>query len=488
MIKIRDVSYSYQEESVEMNLQSINMEIKKGECILLCGKSGCGKTTMTRLLNGMIPNFYDGVFSGEVLVDGKEVAALPMHEIAKQTGSVFQNPRTQFYTVNTSSEIAFGLENMGVSSEEIKKRVKQTAADLDIEYLLDKNIFMLSGGEKQIIAFASVYAMDPEIYVMDEPSSNLDAYAIEKIKRILALLKKQGKTIVIAEHRTYYLKDLADRVMFMENGKIAAEYSMDEIAAFTYEQHIETGLRMVNILEHPFVKRKEDAADSKITLKDVKFRYEDQLALDIPNAEIDSGRITAVIGNNGAGKSTFVSCLCGLKKRVKGAFLQNGQRTAIKKRIKDSYLVMQEVNHQLFSDSVYDEIVLGVKGADEPEVSRIMTELDIGQLTERHPATLSGGQKQRVLIASAMFCKKKVLIFDEPTSGLDFYHMVQTCELLKKLKNKNTFVFIITHDYEFIANLCDDVMHMEQGRISDYYRLDHEGIGKLKNFFGQSIL
>lgn len=482
MIEIRNVSYSYQAESTGMNLQSINMKIEKGECILLCGKSGCGKTTMTRLLNGMIPNFYDGLFSGEVLVDGREVSALPMHEIARKTGSVFQNPRTQFYTVNTSAEIAFGLENMGIDSDQIKARVSQTAADLGIEHLLDKSIFMLSGGEKQIIAFASVYAMDPDIYVMDEPSSNLDAYAIEKIRRILELLKKQGKTIVIAEHRIYYLQGIADRVILMENGSMVQEYSLDDISAFTYEQHLRTGLRMVDIRDHPFVERRTEKAEYKITLKDVKFRYEQKLVLDIPGAELDSGRITAIIGNNGAGKSTFVSCLCGLEKKVKGSFFKNDRRTAIKSRVKDSYLVMQEVNHQLFSDSVYDEIVLGIKDVDEAEVGRIMAELDISQLKERHPATLSGGQKQRVLIASAMFCKKKVLIFDEPTSGLDFYHMVQTCGLLKKLKKKDTFLFIITHDYEFIANLCDDVIHLEAGEIRDYYRLDNEGIGKLKLF------
>ena len=161
MISFQNVTYSYQENGEPKSLNSINLKVKDGECILLCGKSGCGKTTMTRLLNGMIPNFYDGNLQGAVLLDGKNLFDLPMYEISKQVGSVFQNPRTQFYTVNTTSEIAFGCENFGMEPEKIATRVKQTAEDLEIEYLLDRNIFNLSGGEKQIIAFASIYAMSP---------------------------------------------------------------------------------------------------------------------------------------------------------------------------------------------------------------------------------------------------------------------------------------------------------------------------------------
>ena len=153
---------------------------------------------MTRLLNGMIPNFYEGNLQGTVLLDGKNLFDLPMYEISKQVGSVFQNPRTQFYTVNTTSEIAFGCENLGMEPEKIASRVKQTAEDLEIEHLLDRNIFNLSGGEKQIIAFASVCTMSPQVYVLDEPSSNLDIHAIEKVRKILSLLKQQGKTIIIA--------------------------------------------------------------------------------------------------------------------------------------------------------------------------------------------------------------------------------------------------------------------------------------------------
>lgn len=485
MISFQNVTYSYQESGEPKSLDSINLEVKDGECILLCGKSGCGKTTITRLLNGMIPNFYEGKLQGNVMVDGKNLFDLPMYEISKRVGSVFQNPRTQFYTVNTTSEIAFGCENLGMEPQEIAERVKQTAKDLQIEYLLNRNIFNLSGGEKQIIAFASIYAMSPQIYVLDEPSSNLDIQAIEKVRKILSLLKQQGKTVIIAEHRTYYLKDLIDRAIYMEDGKVVGEYTMAELARLTYEERVNSGIRTVDLLSYPITAHHARSSGHTIELKDIHCFYGQTEALSIPKLSIPSGRITAIIGTNGAGKSTFVSCMCGLMKKTKGTFLLDGKKQSAKEQVRDSYLVMQEVNHQLFSDSVREEIVLGSGESSENSLQEIMTALDISALSERHPMTLSGGQKQRVIIASAMFCGKKILYFDEPTSGLDFSHMIQTCQLLKQLQKEDVFLFIITHDYELIASVCDSVIHVENGQVQEQYLLDSVGTEKLKAFFSQ---
>jgi len=485
MISFQNVTYSYQESGEPKSLDSINLEVKDGECILLCGKSGCGKTTITRLLNGMIPNFYEGKLQGTVMVDGKNLFDLPMYEISKRVGSVFQNPRTQFYTVNTTNEIAFGCENLGMEPQEIAERVKQTAKDLQIEYLLNRNIFNLSGGEKQIIAFASIYAMSPQIYVLDEPSSNLDIQAIEKVRKILSLLKQQGKTVIIAEHRTYYLKDLIDRAIYMEDGKVVGEYTMAELARLTYEERVNSGIRTVDLLSYPITAHHARSSSHTIELKDIHCFYGQTEALSIPKLSIPSGRITAIIGTNGAGKSTFVSCMCGLMKKTKGTFLLDGKKQSAKEQVRDSYLVMQEVNHQLFSDSVREEIVLGSGESSENSLQEIMTALDISALSERHPMTLSGGQKQRVIIASAMFCGKKILYFDEPTSGLDFSHMIQTCQLLKQLQKEDVFLFIITHDYELIASVCDSVIHVENGQVQEQYLLDSVGTEKLQAFFSQ---
>ena len=487
MIRIQNVSFTY-EQADAPSLKNINLSIKAGECVLLCGKSGCGKTTLVRLLCGMLPDFYNGVFSGSVSVKGIDPVSAPMYEIAKTVGTVFQNPRTQFYTVNTTSEIAFGCENLGMEPKAIRKRVDDTADALHIRPLLDRNIFQLSGGEKQKIAFASIYAVNPDIYVLDEPSSNLDNHAIGELRSMLQFLKAQGKTIIIAEHRMWYLKELADRVLYMKDGKIEKEYTMRELDSMSVAERMETGIRPVSLYDFfPIIKEQIERSgdirgNASIQMKDVYFsykKYEEKSSLAVPEACFPSGAIIAVIGNNGAGKSTLVSVIAGLLKNKKGALTVNGTIQSAKERLSMSYMVMQEVNHQLFTDSVKEEIVLGIKNPDEAALNTVLKKMDIGHLKDRHPMTLSGGQKQRVAIAAAVFCKKKILIFDEPTSGLDFFHMVQTAELIKTLKADDTYIFVITHDYEFIVTACDIVVEVKNGGIEAQYPLDAQGFHRL---------
>ena len=489
MIHIQNVSFTY-EQADTPSLKNINLSVKTGECVLLCGKSGCGKTTLIRLLCGMLPDFYNGVFTGSVSVKGIDPVTAPMYEIAKTVGTVFQNPRTQFYTVNTTSEIAFGCENFGMEPKLIRDRVYETADALHINSLLDRNIFQLSGGEKQKIAFASIYAVNPDIYVLDEPSSNLDNHAINELRSMLQFLKAHGKTIVIAEHRIRYLKELADRVVYMKEGQIEKEYTIQELDSMSIAERMETGIRPVSLggFSSVIKEQSESSGDiggnASIQMKDVCFsytKYKGQPSLTIPEACFPAGTVIAVTGNNGAGKSTLVSVIGGLLKNKKGTVKLNGNIQSAKERLFVSYMVMQEVNHQLFTDSVKEEIVLGVKNSDEDALNAVLTKMDIAYLKDRHPMTLSGGQKQRVAIAAAVFCKKKILIFDEPTSGLDFFHMMQTAELIKTLKADDTYIFVITHDYELIAAACDIAVELKNGRIESQYPLDMQGILRLQN-------
>lgn len=242
MVKIEHVSFAYPNER-EGGLQDIDLTIQAGECVLLCGRSGCGKTTIIRLLNGLVPNFFSGELSGKVDVDGMDVFHTPMYRIAAHVGSVFQNPRTQFFNVDTDSEIAFGIENKAVPPAELHQRVGKTADDLGINNLRGRNIFELSGGEKQKIAFASVYAMNPDVYLLDEPSSNLDMTSIGTLREHLRLIKRQGKTILIAEHRLYYLMDLADRVVYLSQGKISGIYTPKELQSISERERKTVGLR-----------------------------------------------------------------------------------------------------------------------------------------------------------------------------------------------------------------------------------------------------
>lgn len=489
MIHIQNVSFTY-EQADTPSLKNINLSVKTGECVLLCGKSGCGKTTLIRLLCGMLPDFYNGAFTGSVSVKGIDPVTAPMYEIAKTVGTVFQNPRTQFYTVNTTSEIAFGCENFGMEPKLIRDRVYETADALHINSLLDRNIFQLSGGEKQKIAFASIYAVNPDIYVLDEPSSNLDNHAINELRSMLQFLKAHGKTIVIAEHRIRYLKELADRAVYMKEGQIEKEYTMQELDSMSISERMETGIRPVSLGGFSSIVKEQSessgdiGADASIQMKDVSFsytKYTETPSLFIPEAYFPAGTVIAVTGNNGAGKSTLVSMIGGLLKNKKGTIRINGNIQSAKERLFVSYMVMQEVNHQLFTDSVKEEIVLGVKNPDEEALNAVLTKMDIERLKDRHPMTLSGGQKQRVAIAAAVFCKKKILIFDEPTSGLDFFHMMQTAELIKTLKADDTYIFVITHDYELIAAACDIAVEVKNGRIESQYVLNTSGFERLQN-------
>ena len=489
MIHIQNVSFTY-EQADTPSLKNINLSVKTGECVLLCGKSGCGKTTLIRLLCGMLPDFYNGAFTGSVSVKGIDPVTAPMYEIAKTVGTVFQNPRTQFYTVNTTSEIAFGCENFGMEPKLIRDRVYETADALHINSLLDRNIFQLSGGEKQKIAFASIYAVNPDIYVLDEPSSNLDNHAINELRSMLQFLKAHGKTIVIAEHRIRYLKELADRAVYMKEGQIEKEYTMQELDSMSISERMETGIRPVSLGGFSSIIKEQSecsgdiGGNASIQMKDVSFsytKYTETPSLFIPEAYFPAGTVIAVTGNNGAGKSTLVSMIGGLLKNKKGTIRINGNIQSAKERLFVSYMVMQEVNHQLFTDSVKEEIVLGVKNPDEEALHTVLTKMDIERLKDRHPMTLSGGQKQRVAIAAAVFCKKKILIFDEPTSGLDFFHMMQTAELIKTLKADDTYIFVITHDYELIAAACDIAVEVKNGRIESQYVLNTSGFERLQN-------
>jgi len=487
MIKIDHISFSYGEENENTGgVRDIDLNIEDGQFVVLCGESGCGKTTITRLINGLIPHYYEGQMAGEVWVNGEKVSEQPLYDTAAVVGSVFQNPRSQFFNVDTTSEITFGCENLGQPEKDIRERFAKTVRDFRLEKLMDRNIFHLSGGEKQKIVCAGVSIMEPDVLVMDEPSSNLDAASILDLRKILAFWKSQGKTIIVSEHRLYYLRGLADRFIYLAEGQVSRDYSAAEFEQLTEQQRSNMGLRTFALerLLPPVLPQQEKTA---LALHNFRFAYKNEPeTLHIMDCEIPTNRIVGIIGNNGAGKSTFSRCFCGLEKRC-GEIVWNGRKYRPKDRLSTCYMVMQEVNHQLFTESVLDEVLISMEEENQERAEEILNRLDLLAFKDRHPMSLSGGQKQRVAIASAIASKRSILFFDEPTSGLDYKHMKEVANVLRQVRDTGITVYVITHDLELILDCCTDIVHFENGSIIDQFQMDEAGLEKIRNYFIKGV-
>ena len=460
MISIDNVSFGYGE--AQETLSRVSADIAPGECVLLCGASGCGKTTVTKLINGLIPAFTPGCrLEGRVEVDGLDPGTTPMYELARKVGSVFQNPKSQFFNLDTDSELAFGLENEGRPPEEIRKRVSDTVDALHLQELQARNIFSLSGGQKQLLAFGSVYAMGPEIFVLDEPTANLDQDAIARLHDQIAGLKRQGRTVVIAEHRLYFLTDLIDRALYLRDGVLERTFTRKQFFALTDGEREALGLRTLIPAGCTLPAAAPAGAKEGLSVEGLTCAYrKEPPVFQALSFSARPEEVVAITGPNGVGKTTLSRCLCGLIREQAGQIALNGRPLNRKKRQKAAFCVMQDVNHQLFSDSVWGECRMSAPDVPDSSLKGVLDSLHLLPFRERHPMSLSGGQKQRLAVATALLSEKPILIFDEPTSGLDYARMVEVSGVIRSLAQQGRIVLVVTHDQEFLQRACDRVLRL----------------------------
>ncbi len=467
IILLNNVSFTYP-ESKEKAIKGVTLSVKEGECILLCGKSGCGKTTVTRMLNGLIPNFYHGTLEGSVSLFGREGDSTSVEDLVPLVGSVFQNPKTQYFNTNTTAELAFPCENTGMPREEILKRIESCGERFNLQELLDRNIFHLSGGEKQKVAVGAASILCPRLLVLDEPTSNLDQKSIDELAGMIGTLKKEGVTIVMAEHRLAWTKAFADTYALFEDGMLTDIYARDAFFALPEKELEEHGLRTTDLtpyrerLRQKIKNTDDDGRNSaaSLQLRNLTIGYKKKNPVyHLPELSAQPGEVVGIMGHNGIGKTTLIRTIAGLIKPLSGDLQWNGKNCRRRELMNKCFLVMQDVNYQLFSDSVRDEIRIDAQ--DETACEQVMDELGLLPFADRHPMSLSGGQKQRVAIGSAMVSPKEIIILDEPTSGLDRYHMNQVGRLIRRLKERNKLILMITHDEELAADWCDRIYKLE---------------------------
>lgn len=468
MIRLEQVSFQYGvNRQKESQLTNVSLHIRPGEFILLTGKSGCGKTTLTRIINGLCPQFYAGTLTGTYQLEERNAASIPINELGTIVGSVFQDPRSQFFATNTTDEIVLGMENMAASREVMETRLRETALQVGVENLLERPIFPLSSGEKQRIAIASVCAVQPRVLVLDEPSANLDSDAISRLSTLLFRLKEEGTTIILSEHRLHYVQDIFDRMIIMDGGIITAEYGRKDALRLHESDMKSMGLRL---FQEPSIapgNRIPEDAHACLRAHQISIAFDGQKVLDEVGLCAMKGKILAIMGGNGAGKSSFCRVLTGLYRQQVGQVFVDGKAAKRKRRTLRTFFVQQDTDYQLYAATVEDEFRVGKRQKDisKAEIQGFLRDVGLDGMVERHPLSLSGGQKQRLLLALAIASGKDILVLDEPTSGLDGANMRVTADLLKQIARQGKSIILITHDLELVNEAADSVLYMDKGKV-----------------------
>lgn len=488
MIDVASLSFSYVSEltgdRVEA-LKDVDLSADAGSLTLVCGASGCGKSTLMKALTGLVPQMTPGELDGAVRINGRNLADVALTDVGHLCSSVFQNPRTQFFCDTVAEELAFCGENYGRERATLRQQSERAAKLMGISHLMEHKLTTLSGGQLQKVALACALASGAPVLLADEPTSNLDPAAISEVRAALKVLKEQGLTIVVVEHRLHFLRGLADQVLLMESGRVTRRWSGAEFFSMGQAQRRSLGLRTLvdpgppetwvgqvqagrqeNQVRQGQVGCREkqagrqenrEATPSQVRLscRGLSFAYGASPVFEGLDADFPAGQITCIAGANGVGKTTLVRVLCGLAAPSSGTISLDGVPASRKTRRSACALVMQDTGRQLFSDTLAGELTIGASHASGQSGEQLLADFDLANLGERHPLSLSGGQKQRLVIAAARATGSPIVILDEPTSGVDARHLDSITATLRRIADEGAAVVVVTHDGEFAAACAD---------------------------------
>src|SRR5215211_1406509 len=483
---IENLSFQYRTRP-EPAIEAISFELKPGEMLLIAGSSGCGKTTLARCINGLIPRSYRGKREGRVLLHGKDVAEMQIADMAQIVGTLLQDPERQIVASNVYNEIAFGPENLGLPRAEILARVEQAMTRLKIEHLRDRETFHISGGEKQKVALAGLLAMNPSILLLDEPLASLDPASAYEALEVFRSLANEGKTVVLIEHRVEdAIAARPDRLMYMEAGQVKYLGPIDTLP--TEINHREVKLpaewvvkrvqQMGEQIDKPDFAANAVQGDPLVVFENVDFRYSEEtpLILQDVNLTIRHGDLIAVLGPNRAGKSTLVKHAIGLLKPTAGRVLVDGKETrnmSVAQIARIIGYVFQSPTHMLYAPTVREELEFGPKNLDfrkdvmDRSVAESVTTVNLRGLETYPPLGLSFGQQKRTTIAAVLAMQSNIMIMDEPTAGQDYANYTHFMDAMcrpagdgsKSLVASNfAATLFITHDIDLAVTYANRVL------------------------------
>ena len=462
MINLSDISYRYPGTGNGWTLEKINLTIHDGEFVLVCGGSGSGKSTLAYLLNGLVPHFFGGDLQGSVTVDGLDTRQTSVAGLLPKVGLVLQNTDAHLFSSTVEDEIAFGLESVGLSAGEIERQVRWIAESLDIGTLLHRPPQSLSGGERRLVAIASVLCLNPPALVLDEPFAHLDWEGMRRVRNLLSHLHQKGKTLVVIEQRVGLLLRHASRCLIVEEGKTVFDGSAEESPPALQERHL--------VPLYPERSKKAlKGGKTVIAVRNLSCEQDGKRILQDISLKVKEGETVAVVGRNGSGKTTLIRHFNGLRRPKKGTVSVMGSPVQGKSPLQLASVVgisFQNPNDQFFKNRVREELAAGLKALSKGEgtLGEICELFGLQELLDRSPYRLSEGQKRRVALASVVVMNPGILVIDEPTVGQDGRFLETIAGLIVSLRDRGHTVVVVTHDLEFALAVADRWIVLHEGK------------------------